>query len=477
MLLCLSWQGVGFAQEEEVVEVATKAEIIIEAEIIEEIEEEQTVESEDLGIKEPKFLPSNPFYFLKDWWRDSRLAFTFNPVKKAELRQKITNKKLLEIRKMVENGEKPEILERAKIKYEDQQEKLQTAIEKLKEKKIKNPEQLEIFKDKFIKHQILHDKILEKLETQVPEQAFKKIKAMREAHIKRFKETMFKLDDKDKIPERLEKAFENIKGSELKNFKQLEFLKRIKESAEDGDRKEIFQQVEERMTEKFKEKIEQLAPERQERIKVYIKNLPGDKEKQLEILENIKDRFKDKEKIRERLEQGREKLLEKIGEKNLSPERENCPLWTAPAPGFCKNGRVIIKRDKNRCPLAPICINAAKIKNIIKERVGTVETEKPMQVCTQIWDPVCGENGKTYSNACVAKISGQKIAHQGVCANIQTACAKEGQRVNRNSQLGSTDKVCCSGLIEKRVSRSYSVCVKSEIQLQPIKIQSNNPQQ
>jgi len=311
MLLCLSWQGVGLAQEDR------ESTTTIEAEIIEEIEQEQTVQSEDLGIKEPKFLPSNPFYFLKDWWRDSKLAFTFDPVKKAELRQKITNEKLLEIRKMVENGEKPEILEKAQNKYQIQQKKLQTAIERLKEKKIKNPERLEIFKDKFTSHQILHDKILEKLETQVPEEAYTKIKEMRELHIQRFEETMFKLDNKERATQRLERALENIKGSELKDFKQLEFLKRIKEKAQGEDKKEMFQQVEERMTEKFKEKIEQLAPEKQERIKIYIKNVPGDKEKQLEILEEIKSRFENQEMIQKRLEEGKEELLERIGKENL----------------------------------------------------------------------------------------------------------------------------------------------------------------
>ncbi|MCK4428917.1 MAG: hypothetical protein KAU95_00970 [Candidatus Aenigmarchaeota archaeon] len=39
-------------------------------------------------------------------------------------------------------------------------------------------------------------------------------------------------------------------------------------------------------------------------------------------------------------------------------------------------------------------------------------------------------------------------------------CAKEGEKVNRNPLMGSTDKQCCSGLIENRVSKSYSICEK-----------------
>jgi len=38
-------------------------------------------------------------------------------------------------------------------------------------------------------------------------------------------------------------------------------------------------------------------------------------------------------------------------------------------------------------------------------------------------------------------------------------CAREGERVNRNPLLGSTNKKCCFGLTEIRISKSYSVCV------------------
>ena len=38
------------------------------------------------------------------------------------------------------------------------------------------------------------------------------------------------------------------------------------------------------------------------------------------------------------------------------------------------------------------------------------------------------------------------------------ACAKEDEQVNRNPFMGSIDRQCCEGLIEKRVSESYSIC-------------------
>ncbi len=45
---------------------------------------------------------------------------------------------------------------------------------------------------------------------------------------------------------------------------------------------------------------------------------------------------------------------------------------------------------------------------------------------------------------------------------ISEDCAEEGEKVNRNPLMGPTDKQCCSGLIENRISRSYSICEKAE---------------
>ncbi|MHB9019714.1 MAG: DUF5667 domain-containing protein, partial [Minisyncoccota bacterium] len=58
--------------------------------------------SADQGGGDPGMLPTNPFYFFKEFGRNIQRVFTFDPVSRVELEVKITNEKAAEAKKIQE---------------------------------------------------------------------------------------------------------------------------------------------------------------------------------------------------------------------------------------------------------------------------------------------------------------------------------------------------------------------------------------
>ncbi|KAK3578305.1 hypothetical protein CHS0354_004210 [Potamilus streckersoni] len=52
----------------------------------------------------------------------------------------------------------------------------------------------------------------------------------------------------------------------------------------------------------------------------------------------------------------------------------------------------------------------------------SVAAGNPFCFCTKEYIPVCGEDGKTYSNKCKMKCSGVEMAYEGVCNSFDNYC-------------------------------------------------------
>lgn len=192
------------------------------------------VQAQDLDTSDPVLLPDSPFYFLKEWGRGIKSFFTFGQLKKVELEQQFANERLLELKKLVDEGKaNSKILERATEKYNKTLEKIKKRAEEI-QGNAEQDENVNKFLEKFTNQQMLHERILQRLEEKVPEETLEKIKQAREQHLERFKEVMTKLEqNKERVAERIQNALENS-GQE-----GLMILERLREKMPDDIKGEL----------------------------------------------------------------------------------------------------------------------------------------------------------------------------------------------------------------------------------------------
>ena len=394
----------------------------------EEIILDENVQAEDLGINEPNLLPDSPFYFLKEWGREIQNFFTFNPTAKIKLKEKFASEKLMELKKIIEQKRNREIIEKGIENYQKGIKTLKEASENIEESAEEN-EEVGKFLDKFIQNQALHQRILQKLENQIPPEVFEKIKSTRERHLENFGEVMTRLENKEKIQERLEKNLEKVKGSKFKNFKNLEVLLELEENVPESAQ-EAIKKAQENSLKRLKGDLEKMSPEDQEKFKDYIEKISGEKEKHMEIIENLKEELKENTLIKEKILQYRERILGQVKEGITA---EDCPAIERPAFGFCKEGRIIVKRNEQGCIVSFNCLLPAEIE-ILPEPTA----------CINLWDPVCGKNGKTYSNTCFAKLAGVEIDYKGKCKEKE--CRTDADCPQPRCGPASTISARCIGM-------------------------------
>lgn len=467
------------------------------AQEIPEVTQDEEVLIKDLEVSEPKILPDNPIYFLKEWGRMLRLFFAFDRLKKAELRLKFANEKIIEAKKLAELKKDPKVIEKTLTSFEKDLGK----ISELSGKELKH------FSEKLLHQQILHQKILERVENEVPPEVAEKIREKRMAHLERFAQVMQKVQERARIAERLGEELEKIEGSKFKDFKSLEILDEIEERMPDDEIKKKIEEKKAQIIERLKEKLEKMSDEEKEKFKTYLEKIFGDKLKHLKIISEL-EANEISEKLREKIEEAKEKKIEEIAKKigistttaqaQIQKAKEEIEKAEEKVAAISENeyggraARKLLELAKKHLERAKEAFNEGKYggafglataayyealnaqrvvekiekikqspqalrekfeklypgielpENILKcplpvkpecgegevwrigknengcpifvcEKVRERQKEGKFEVCPMVWDPVCGKDGKTYSNECMAKSAGTEIDYKGVC--------------------------------------------------------------
>ncbi|GEM_PF-1569409 len=326
----------------------------------------EAITSTDLGVPDSGILPSNPFYFMKEFRRNIRRFFIFDSVKQAQYELNVTNEKAAEAKKTEEiTPNDTGAIKDALKNYQGAQERLRFRLENLQGTS-QNPNidrLLEDVAEKTVKHEKVFDDIAKKFEDQ---KDFQDLTESIKNQIEDSAAVAATKDDPAKFASKLEKVFTAEKGGDLKHVSSVEILDRLSSKAP-----EQLKQSLENLRQDFSERLHQdlqdaFSKNDAQTVEDAVRELPGDAAQRSVILEEIK-----------------EKNTETLN-----------PTTIIRKPAYVKP-----------IPLPPVS-----------------ET-----MCFEQYNPVCGADGKTYSNVCFAKVAGAVIVSRGECGT--PSATKETQNI------------------------------------------------
>ena len=260
--------------------------------------------------EKPRLLPTSPFYFVKEWGREIRMFFTFDPIKKSELEIKISDEKIVELAAVAEKEPQNEkAVEKALANYEASREKLAKRLISLED--TSNNPNLDKLIDKIFEQEVKHIEVFDQVSQMIGGKDTRKtgyvtlLKRMasqgasEESKIKpgpnqgghvTLLKRMASQDVSERIAQTIKSTIEQLPEGELKSLRGMEIIDRLSEGLVPEVAGELIK-VRQEYFEKLVDEINKISESKGEEVKPEIistiKSLPGDPVKHLMILEEV----------------------------------------------------------------------------------------------------------------------------------------------------------------------------------------------
>ncbi len=334
---CPAWAGTfqfspGDRQYAAALALAAEEEAKADLDVEKKIDNDEDFTPEDYGLTSVGTLPTSPFYFLKSARRGITSTFTFDPVKKAELNLQFAAEKILEAKTLSEReGTGKEEVVNAIENYHGELDRVKARIDNAAGRI--SEEKAEELGKKLVDFTAKYNKSLDKIAKDLPPETFEKISEVKENTAETFGK-IFILVKTDKAPETIAEVLDAQKGSEFKQFKNLEILKevgeKVPEQAKDGIRL-----AQENTLNRLHNELEHFDNAKQAVFEDFVKESGGNEVRHLEIINALESRpisnelravigkakehsfSKTEDRIATLTPSAQEKLFEHLGEGNL----------------------------------------------------------------------------------------------------------------------------------------------------------------
>ncbi|MBI2552165.1 hypothetical protein HYW17_02605 [Candidatus Uhrbacteria bacterium] len=347
-------------------------------------EEESGVSREELSAQErpapagraaapaPRILPGNPLYAFRTLGRELRALFTFDPQKDARLRLRFASEKILEANALADRGQ-TERAARHLRSYNRELTKQRVALSAVEKR---DADSAKALNTQAIKTELLHQVIVSKVERKAPEHARAEIQETKSAIAQNLAENIARVPEPERAAQIVSEALD-ISGSPFSQLRNLEVLKALEEKVPEQAKKAIVK-AQENAAENLSRQIQVLPESQRVLIGEYAGKVGGDKTETIKTIDQIITP-ETPPAVKETLNAVKEKILEQIAKPEASPPAPSAPDM----------------------PIAPASPKSEETKIVI---------------CTQEYNPVCGADGKTYPNRCVAeKQKLVKVNYEGEC--------------------------------------------------------------